>query len=212
MDGWDRWMCGWVNGWADEGMDEIDTWCWDWPGTLSLAAVSILVGVYPTNPNLLLIKAQQTEAGAFVRTGWWRKSGLQAYHGAENVEIRGAGRKGESVRSRRWSPGIATWMSWERRDRRKSHRVRCQTGISQDIQSAELCLNLTSGTGFVLVTQIIVSITKDFCTQLLLGWPIKATGWRLTCVLQVHDPLLSQSVFLVCRVKRWLRWSEIRWN
>lgn len=56
-----------------------------------------------------------------------------------------------------------------KKDRREGHRVGCQTDISQDIQSAELCLIMTSGTGFVLIIQIIISITKDFSTQLLLG-------------------------------------------
>lgn len=79
---------------------------------------------------------------------------------------------------------------FSKKDRSEGHRVGCQ-----DIQRAELCVNLTSGTGFVFITQIIISVTKDFSTQLLLGWPIKATGWRLTCVLQVHDSLLSQSVY-----------------
>lgn len=84
---------------------------------------------------------------------------------------------------------------FSKKDRSEGHRVGPSDCCFPGHQTAELCLNLTSGTGFVLIPQIITYVTKDFSTQLLLGWPIKATGWRLTCVLQVHDPLLSQSVY-----------------
>lgn len=98
-----------------------------------------------------------------------------------------------------------------KKDRSWGHRVGCQTMISQN--SAGLCLKPTPGTVFSVFCIQITYVTKDFSTQLLLGQPIRATGWRLNHILQVHDLLLSQSVnsvFGVFKEMTKAKWDQMR--